>query len=753
MTQIKKDLVNWLKQWFPTIDDVDALIGGVQTQIDKFKWTTIAASSASSIAKPYLRLFHMEHTGTSQSGHLIFEMAGRNNDKKYAKIRVDLRRDTTTNSSIKITPLEVMNIDINDFYWGLYYDTSKTYLDIFKKVARYEDLDFRIYDDTTRQGTITQFKPGPNSTESYASVEDAATALYNTAYNSITNGGSYEITANKIIKSGGASSQFLKADGSVDNNTYLTSSNAATATPKVDLYTGAVGTSTKYAKEDHVHTTMNTFVNPGTSSDSYFKIMTIVVGQNYADKPITFTCYGRRAKAHYVELSFVNQGNTDPQVRKFIVIGGDSNMYIAKDGTSTWSIYYKKQENADNVYITDLRYANTFTITYPNTAVASLPSVYLEALYERDNIGVNLLQNTKEFIHTGNTSTATGEIYNGCVVKKFTGNNSSYQDFAWEIPKEWLELGGIYTLSFWAKATETHGYVRTYFYQSNVTSKRLKSNGVLSSTDWNEGAYGDGATQFYINQAWTRYYVTYQLLDTGTFNSNKKIAIRLLSNSTANQNLIIAGVKLEKGDQATKYTESPFDAKLTASQNVVTDANGKIITEAKNNHSHGSLASGGTLNSDITSVSKVAVTNSSNQLKTISKLPFANLNISLSDLTNLGLLASSVSTSTFNQVNQSVFNTNSFIHFYKIGKLVVAYFRVLSSSNLTTSYTNFNDTNTVPSEYRPKKDTISLNHCHFDTATPSILTTRIKTDGSVDMRINTSTRTVDTYFTVVYITN
>lgn len=37
--------------------------------------------------------------------------------------------------------------------------------------------------------------------------------------------GANNITANSIIKTGGTSSQFLKADGSVDTNTYLTASN------------------------------------------------------------------------------------------------------------------------------------------------------------------------------------------------------------------------------------------------------------------------------------------------------------------------------------------------------------------------------------------------------------------------------------------------------------------------------------------------------------------------------------------------
>lgn len=57
-------------------------------------------------------------------------------------------------------------------------------------------------------------------------------------------------------------------------------------------------------------------------------------------------------------------------------------------------------------------------------------------------------------------------------------------------------------------------------------------------------------------------------------------------------------------------------------------------------HTHGSLANGGTLNSDITSVNKIAVTDSSNNIKTISQLPYSKLSgtptipSKTSDLTN-----------------------------------------------------------------------------------------------------------------------
>jgi len=55
------------------------------------------------------------------------------------------------------------------------------------------------------------------------------------------------------------------------------------------------------------------------------------------------------------------------------------------------------------------------------------------------------------------------------------------------------------------------------------------------------------------------------------------------------------------------------------------DITGKPSSFTPASHSHGSLANGGTLNSDITSVNKVAVTDSSNNLKTISQLPYSKI--------------------------------------------------------------------------------------------------------------------------------
>lgn len=90
----------------------------------------------------------------------------------------------------------------------------------------------------------------------------------------------------------------------------------------------------------------------------------------------------------------------------------------------------------------------------------------------------------------------------------------------------------------------------------------------------------------------------------------------------------------------------------------------KSAYDLANTHIHGNLNNNGTLSSDTDSVNKVVVTNSSNQLKTIQKIPFGNLNISKSNITGLGIPASnttysagsglSLSGTTFNHSNNVV---------------------------------------------------------------------------------------------------
>lgn len=99
------------------------------------------------------------------------------------------------------------------------------------------------------------------------------------------------------------------------------------------------------------------------------------------------------------------------------------------------------------------------------------------------------------------------------------------------------------------------------------------------------------------------------------------------------------GGVLQAVDTITKSKISDFPSTMPPSSHTHTKSQ---ITDfptsmTPTSHSHGALGNGGTLNSDITSVNKVAVTDTSNNLKTISKVPFANLNITKANITGLGI--------------------------------------------------------------------------------------------------------------------
>lgn len=62
-----------------------------------------------------------------------------------------------------------------------------------------------------------------------------------------------------------------------------------------------------------------------------------------------------------------------------------------------------------------------------------------------------------------------------------------------------------------------------------------------------------------------------------------------------------------------------------ANKNVVTDANGDLKVEDKNNHAHGQIDKDGKVSTTTLSVGNVVVTDSNNVIKTINKLPAANV--------------------------------------------------------------------------------------------------------------------------------
>ena len=85
--------------------------------------------------------------------------------------------------------------------------------------------------------------------------------------------GSYSLTANSIIKSGGTASQFLKADGSVDSNTYALSSALTNFVP----YTGA-STNVNLGANN---ITANSFIKVGGTSAQFLKANGTVDSNTY----------------------------------------------------------------------------------------------------------------------------------------------------------------------------------------------------------------------------------------------------------------------------------------------------------------------------------------------------------------------------------------------------------------------------------------------------------------------------------------
>jgi hypothetical protein len=95
------------------------------------------------------------------------------------------------------------------------------------------------------------------------SLANLGTYVPYTGANANVNLGSFTLTANSIVKAGGASSQFLKADGSIDSTLYAPISSLSGYVP----YTGATG-----GVDLGIHTIRaNSFVKQGGTASQFLK--------------------------------------------------------------------------------------------------------------------------------------------------------------------------------------------------------------------------------------------------------------------------------------------------------------------------------------------------------------------------------------------------------------------------------------------------------------------------------------------------
>ena len=205
--------------------------------------------------------------------------------------------------------------------------------------------------------------------------------------------------------------------------------------------------------------------------------------------------------------------------------------------------------------------------TNPSSTVYTTPvcDSSWEAVNDIEVGGRNILRKTKTFEDEGVDTvngclmTAAGlvaETYNGFNVRGATGVpvNSSSLSYAEYFVGD-INYGDIFTFSFYAKGTVSN--IRVYFYgpeEGYVTARRI-----ATSDGRSPGGFGDGNTDFAVEEEWKRYWVTYQLNTAGNLSLGKRILLRCDGNTISNANAYVCGLKLEKGNKATDWTPAPED--------------------------------------------------------------------------------------------------------------------------------------------------------------------------------------------------
>lgn len=109
-------------------------------------------------------------------------------------------------------------------------------------------------------------------------------------------------------------------------------------------------------------------------------------------------------------------------------------------------------------------------------------------------------------------------------------------------------LGAEYTLSFYARGS---GTMFTYFYGA---TGYLQCATVTQSTGQVTHA-GDGNSEWFLTDEWTRYWVTWTLADEGDISIEKYVLFRLLAGASVE----LCGIKLEKGNKASDWSPAPED--------------------------------------------------------------------------------------------------------------------------------------------------------------------------------------------------
>ena len=186
--------------------------------------------------------------------------------------------------------------------------------------------------------------------------------------------GSHSITASSIIKSGGTSSQFLKADGSVDSNTYLTSSNFSYGSFYDTTTQTALAANTAYAVK--LNSTDSTATSGFSILTDGFGNKTIIKAANAGVYNIQFSAQLRRGSggtSETIDFWLRKNGTNVPYTNTSVSVQANAGLLVA-----AWNFFIQLDAGAE----AQLMWATTSTaIDMPYAGTSSphpeTPSVIL----------------------------------------------------------------------------------------------------------------------------------------------------------------------------------------------------------------------------------------------------------------------------------------------------------------------------------------------------------------------------------------
>jgi hypothetical protein len=337
-------------------------------------------------------------------------------------------------------------------------------------------FDFNLADDNNNDEWRWRFTP------SGATVYNAMrlVAVSNTASNLIVSG---TITGSQIIRSGGTSSQFLKADGSVDSNTYLTGNQSIT------LSGDATGSGTT--------TITVTLANSGVTAGTYRSVTVDAKGRvTTGTNPTTISGYGITDAYTRTEIDSFLQG-LDPKASVNVATTAN----ITLSGTQTIDgiavvagdrVLVKDQTTAtqNGIYVvaagswtraTDMDAAGEFAGAY---TFVKQGTVNADRGYVCTNDSVTIGTTNVTFVQFSGSG-AYQSVLNGTGFVRMNGNNVSYITGT---SSQFIKGDGSFDSSTYLTSSALSSYVP---YTGATTSLNL---GVNNLTAQNYLSDGNGTT-------------------------------------------------------------------------------------------------------------------------------------------------------------------------------------------------------------------------------------------------------------------